>query len=92
MAAADTAERLIDSYAYGKITWDKLVEKFTGLPMAKPNSMRSGRTWGDVYREAEIGDDTDIPQALYTAKFAGQITADQENQLLGIYRKRVPPG
>lgn len=87
---ADTAASLIDSYAYGNITFPQLVEKFSALPMAKPKSMRDGRTWADVYREAELGDDTDIPDALYTAQFAGQITAAQEQQLLAIYRRRVP--
>lgn len=87
---ADTAESLIDSYAYGKITFPQLVEKFSALPMSRPKSMRNGRSWADVYREAETGDDTDIPDALYTAKFAGQITAAQEQQLLAIYRKTVP--
>jgi hypothetical protein len=87
---ADTAESLIDSYSYGKLTFDQLVEKFSKLPMSAPKSLRSGRTWADVYREAEEGDDTDIPNALYTAQFAGQITKAQEAQLLAIYRKRVP--
>jgi hypothetical protein len=57
---ADTAESLIDSYSYGKITFDQLVEKFSKLPMSAPRSLRPGRTWADVYREAEEGDDSDI--------------------------------
>lgn len=87
---ADTAESLIDSYAYGEISFPQLVEKFSDLPMGRPHSMRDGRSWADVYRESETGDATDIPDALYTAQFAGQITKAEEQQLLGIYRKRVP--
>lgn len=87
---ADTAESLIDSYAYGNLTFAQLVEIFGKLPMVKPRSLRGGRTWADVYGEAEEGDDNDIPAALRRASFAGQITADQEQQLLDIYRKRVP--
>lgn len=87
----DTADRLLRAYGRGEMTFSELVAKFTDeLPMTLPLEMREpARNWAEVYRRAEEYDDTDVPRALSAASYAGNITKEQEKQLLEIYRKRV---
>ncbi|MGV0991109.1 MAG: hypothetical protein ACOYB7_02540 [Mycobacterium sp.] len=89
MTKEPTARVLLENYDLGGITFDQLLEAWAALPMTRPYSMRQGRTWADVYREAEEGDDTDVPAAVSSAKYAGAITAEQAEQLLRIYRRKV---
>ena len=87
----DTADSLLRAYGRGEMTFAELVAKFTDeLPMTLPLEMREPASdWAEVYQRAEEGDDTDVPRALSGASFAGDITEEQERQLLEIYRKRV---
>lgn len=87
----DTADSLLRAYGRGEMTFSELVAKFANeLPMTLPLAIREpARSWAEVYRRAEEYDDTDVPGALRGASFAGNITEEQEEQLLEIYRKRV---
>lgn len=89
MTNKPTADVLLENYDHGELTFEQLLAEFEALPMRLPRSMRPGRTWADVYREAEEGDPGDIPGAVSSAEYAGAITADQAEQLLRIYRRKV---
>lgn len=84
-----TASGLIESYDRGEITLDQLVAAFEALPMRLPRSMRRGRTWADVYREAECVDDDDIPLAVSSARYAGLVTEPVAETLIKIYRRKM---
>jgi len=84
-----TASRLLESFDRSEITFDQLLAAWEALPMTLPYHLRPGRTWGDVYREAEEGDDTDVPEAVNRATYVGYVTKAQAEQLLKIYRRKV---
>lgn len=85
-----TASRLLRNFGRGELSFDELLEAWEALPMTLPRHMRQpARTWGEVYREAEEGDGTDIPQAVRAALYAGEITEPQAEQLLKIYRRKL---
>lgn len=85
-----TAQELLDGYSYSGLTFDEVLAAFEVIPMARPQHIvNPAKTWGEVYRRAEEGDDTDVPAAVSAAKYAGAITDEQAEQLLAIYRRRV---
>lgn len=85
-----TAKSLLLAYNFREIDFPKLLSEFEALPMAAPYSLRPNRTWGDVYREAEEGDDTDVPEAILSATYSGVITEAERARLLKIYTRKVP--
>lgn len=85
-----TAIELLRGYRYSGLSFDEVLEGFEEIPMARPQHiLNPAKTWGEVYRRAEEGDDTDVPAAISAAKYPGYITDDEAEQLLEIYRRRV---
>lgn len=85
-----TARELLDGYRFSGLTFDEVLAAFEVIPMTRPQHiLNPAQTWGEVYRRAEEGDDTNVPAAVGVAKYVGAITDEQAEQLLAIYRRRV---
>lgn len=84
---ADDARYLLMDYGAGKMTFQELSAKFAALkpPAQKP----AAQNWGQVYAQAEEGDDS-IAAVLRGASYAGNITAAEEDKLFAIYCKSNP--
>lgn len=86
-----TPENLLRAYGRKELSFDQLVSEFESMPMQRPRYLtQPAQTWGEVYRNAEEGDSTDVPTAVYAARYAKTITEQQGEKLLGIYRRKVP--
>ena len=57
--------------------------------MTTPRSLRPGRDWAEVYREAEEGDDTDVPAAIRAGRYSGALTEAEAERLMGVYEGKV---
>lgn len=60
-----TAHSLITDFAHGDFDFAQLPIEFDKLPMSKPRHLqKKDRSWSEIYRDAEDGDDTDVPEAI----------------------------
>ena len=85
-----TAHSLISDFAYGDLDFNQLLMEFDKLPMSAPAHLQKKRTWAEIYRDAEEGDDTDVPEAIVSGEHSGKLTKDQAKRLSEIYRRKVP--
>lgn len=83
-------EAEIDAFDNGDITFDELKSRFEAATFTVRRATRGD--WGDVWARAEEPfDPADAPSNVYAATTAGQITKDQAEELLAIYRRKVTP-
>lgn len=86
-----TAHSLITDFAYGDFDFTQLLIEFERLPMSAPAHLqKKNRSWAEIYRDAEDGDDTDVPEAIVSGEHSGKLTKAQAKRLSEIYRRKVP--
>lgn len=84
-------EKLLFELAKGRLGWEALLAQFERATFTVRQPTEGG--WDKVYARAEEGlDDADVPGILAAAKFARQVTPEQYDQLMEIYRQRVAQG
>ncbi len=87
---AKSARDVLHSFMFGNMTFEQVVAEFTAMPMTLPRHLTTkNRSWVEYCRDAEEGDETDVPTAINAAHFARALTDVQAEQLLAIYDKKV---
>lgn len=82
-----SAMEMVQAFDRGEMTFANLLAGFKAMPLPAPRRPKN-RSWGTVYREAEEGNDNDVPQVLAAGKFAGMLTDAQSEQLMKAFSKR----
>jgi hypothetical protein len=81
----------VREFTSGTITFDELKAQFEAATFTVWQPTEGD--WGAVYARADEGiDNTDVPSILDKFTYAGSLSADQEAQLLEIYRRKIGGG
>lgn len=82
--------QLLRAVGRGEISFDDVKAQLEKATVTTRQPTRGD--WGDVWARAEeVDDPDDIPEAVASATYAGNISKDQGAQLLAIYRQKVAP-